>query len=71
MEEMGVNLRDMFGNLFPTKTVRRKMKVAEARGYLIREEQERLVSERQLNPVRELDRYACFEAPVAEACAIA
>ena len=29
MEEMGVNLRDMFGNLFPAKTVRRKMKVAE------------------------------------------
>jgi ATP-dependent HslUV protease ATP-binding subunit HslU len=28
MEEMGVNLRDMFGNLFPSKTVRRKMKVA-------------------------------------------
>ena len=28
---MGVNIKDMFGNLFPTKTVRRKMKVAEAR----------------------------------------
>jgi ATP-dependent HslUV protease ATP-binding subunit HslU len=48
MEEMGVNLRDMFGNLFPTKTVRRKMKVAEARSYLIREEQERLADMEQI-----------------------
>jgi ATP-dependent HslUV protease ATP-binding subunit HslU len=43
MEEMGVNLRDMFGNLFPTKTVRRKMSVADALAYLTRDEQERLV----------------------------
>ena len=42
MEEMGVNLKDMFGNLFPTKTVRRKMKVADARSYLLRDEQENL-----------------------------
>ena len=48
MEEMGVNLRDMFGNLFPTKTVRRKMKVAEARSYLVREEQERLADMEQI-----------------------
>ena len=48
MEEMGVNLRDMFGNLFPTKTVRRKMKVAEARSYLIRDEQERLADMEQI-----------------------
>src|SRR5687768_13359821 len=39
MEEMGVNLRDMFGNLFPSKTVRRKMRVGDALGYLIRDEQ--------------------------------
>ncbi len=31
MEEMGVNLRDMIGNLFPNKTVRRKIKIAEAK----------------------------------------
>ncbi len=43
MEEMGVNFRDMFGNLFPTKTVRRKIKVAEAQAYLLREEQENLI----------------------------
>ena len=48
MEEMGVNLKDMFGNLFPAKTVRRKMKVAEARAYLIREEQENLVDMEQI-----------------------
>ncbi len=48
MEEMGVNLRDMFGNLFPTKTVRRKMRVADALGYLIRDEQERLVDMEQI-----------------------
>src|SRR5688572_13224583 len=48
MEEMGVNLRDMFGNLFPTKTVRRKMKVAEALVYLVREEQERLADMEQI-----------------------
>ena len=43
MEEMGVNLRDMFGNLFPTKTVRRKIKISEARKVLLRDEQESLV----------------------------
>jgi len=49
MEEMGVNFRDMFGNLFPSKTVRRKMKVHEARNYLLREEQETLVDLEQIN----------------------
>lgn len=48
MEEMGVNLRDMFGNLFPSKTVRRKMKVAEALTYLVRDEQERLADMEQI-----------------------
>ncbi len=48
LEEMGVNLKDMFGNLFPTKTVRRKMKVAEARAYILRDEQERLVEMEQI-----------------------
>lgn len=43
MEEMGVNLRDMFGNLFPAKTVRRKIKISEARKVLLRDEQESLV----------------------------
>jgi ATP-dependent HslUV protease ATP-binding subunit HslU len=48
MEEMGVNLRDMFGNLFPTKTVRRKMKIAEAMAYLVRDEQEHLADMDQI-----------------------
>lgn len=48
MEEMGVNLRDMFGNIFPTKTVRRKMRVIDAKTYLIREEQESLADMEQI-----------------------
>lgn len=48
MEEMGVNLKDMFGNLFPPKTVRRKMRVADARAYLERDEQERLIDMEQI-----------------------
>lgn len=49
MEEMGVNFRDMFGNLFPQKTVRRKMNVSDARQYLLRDEQENLVDLEQIN----------------------
>lgn len=48
MEEMGVNLRDMFGNLFPSKTVRRKMRISDARAYLLRDEQENLVDMEQI-----------------------
>jgi ATP-dependent HslUV protease ATP-binding subunit HslU len=48
MEEMGVNLKDMFGNLFPSKTVRRKMRVADAYAYILREEQENLVDMDQI-----------------------
>jgi ATP-dependent HslUV protease ATP-binding subunit HslU len=43
MEEMGVNFRDMFGNLFPSKIVRRKIKISEAQSFLLREEQENLI----------------------------
>lgn len=49
MEEMGVNMKDMFGNLFPTKTVKRKMRVAEAKMQMLRDEQERLVDMEQIN----------------------
>jgi ATP-dependent HslUV protease ATP-binding subunit HslU len=48
MEEMGVNFRDMFGNMFPQKSVRRKMKISEARAYLIRDEQESLIDMEQI-----------------------
>jgi len=43
MEEMGVNLKDMFGNLFPSKTVRRKMKLVDAKATLLRDEQDNLI----------------------------
>ncbi len=48
MEEMGVNLRDMMGNMFPSKTVTRKLTIAEARAYLLRDEQESLVDMEQI-----------------------
>jgi ATP-dependent HslUV protease ATP-binding subunit HslU len=48
MEEMGVNFRDMFGNLFPAKTVRRKIKISEAKRYMLRDEQESLVDMEQI-----------------------
>ncbi len=48
MEEMGVNIRDMMGNLFPTKTVRRKIKISEAKTHLLRDEQENLVDMEQI-----------------------
>ena len=48
MEEMGVNLKDMFGNLFPNKTVRRKMKISEAKKNLLRDELENLVDMEQI-----------------------
>lgn len=43
MEEMGVNLRDMFGNMFPSKTVQKKLTIGEARKIMLRDEQEKLV----------------------------
>lgn len=43
MEEMGVNFGDMLGNMFPKKTKHRKVKIAEAREYLLRDEQENLI----------------------------
>jgi len=49
MEEMGVNFRDMFGNLFPTKTVRRKIKISDAKVHLLREEQENLIDAEQIH----------------------
>jgi ATP-dependent HslUV protease ATP-binding subunit HslU len=43
MEEMGVNFRDMLGNMFPSRSVNKKVTIGEARHYFIREEQESLV----------------------------
>ncbi|MBW2504757.1 MAG: ATP-dependent protease ATPase subunit HslU [Deltaproteobacteria bacterium] len=42
-EEMGFNMKEMFGNLFPKKTKRRRMKVREAQELLVDIEAEKLV----------------------------
>jgi ATP-dependent HslUV protease ATP-binding subunit HslU len=47
-EEMGVNLRDMLGNMFPAKKVRKKLTVGEARKVMLRDEQENLVDSEQI-----------------------
>ncbi len=43
MEEMGINLREMLSNMLPTKTKRRKVRVAEAKRLLAQEEAQKLV----------------------------
>jgi len=43
MEEMVVNLSDMFGNTFPKRTRRRRVKVPEALEILTREESQKLI----------------------------
>lgn len=42
-EELGMNIKEMFGNLFPKKTKRKRMKVSEARELMIEAEAEKLV----------------------------
>jgi ATP-dependent HslUV protease ATP-binding subunit HslU len=48
-EEMGFNIKEMFGNLFPKQTKHRKMTVREARELLIDQEAERLVDMEKVN----------------------
>ena len=43
LEEMGVNVQEMFGNIFPKKNKQRKMTVAEARQVLSQEEAQKLI----------------------------
>jgi ATP-dependent HslUV protease ATP-binding subunit HslU len=43
VEDMGLNMKEMFGNIFPQKTKRRKVKVPEAMEILAQEEAQRLV----------------------------
>ena len=43
LEEMGVNLQDLFGNLMPKKMKRRKVTIAEARVILTNEEAQKLI----------------------------
>ncbi len=42
-EEMGINIKEMFGNIFPKQTKQRRIKVSEARELLIDIEAEKLV----------------------------
>ena len=43
VEEMGINMKDMLGNMFQGRTKHRKMRVDEAMEYLMQEEEERLI----------------------------
>src|SRR5436853_1949308 len=43
VEEMGINMKDMLGNMFKGRSKRRKMRVDEAMEYLMQEEEERLI----------------------------
>jgi ATP-dependent HslUV protease ATP-binding subunit HslU len=48
VEEMGVNLNDLFGGMMPKKTKRRKMKIKDARKYLTQEEAQKLIDMEQV-----------------------
>ncbi len=43
LEEMGIHLKDMLSNLMPTRTKRRRVRIAEARRLLVQEEAQKLV----------------------------
>jgi ATP-dependent HslUV protease ATP-binding subunit HslU len=43
MDEMGMNLQDLFGNILPKKNKKRKFKVSDARRVLEKEEAEKLI----------------------------
>ena len=43
LEEMDINLKEMFGSMFPGRTKQRKVKVSEAREVLFQEESQRLI----------------------------
>ena len=47
IEELGVNLQDLFGGMMPKRMKRRKMTVAEARKYLTQEEAQKLIDMEQ------------------------
>jgi ATP-dependent HslUV protease ATP-binding subunit HslU len=48
MEEMQENLKEMLGNLLPSRTRRRKVKVSEARRILTQEEADKLVDKEEV-----------------------
>jgi len=43
VEEMGLNIQDLLGPMFPKKIKKRKMKIPDARRYLIQEESQKLI----------------------------
>jgi ATP-dependent HslUV protease ATP-binding subunit HslU len=43
IEEMDINFKEMFGNIFPNRTKQRKVKISEAREILLQEEAQRLI----------------------------
>jgi ATP-dependent HslUV protease ATP-binding subunit HslU len=43
IEDMGINMKDMFGNLFPKKTKKRKVKIPEAIDFIAKEEAQKLI----------------------------
>jgi ATP-dependent HslUV protease ATP-binding subunit HslU len=43
VEEMGLNIQDLFGPMFPKKVKKRKMTIAEARKFMIQEESQKLI----------------------------
>ncbi|MBM4158138.1 MAG: ATP-dependent protease ATPase subunit HslU [Ignavibacteria bacterium] len=43
LEEMGMNLQDLFGNLMPKKTKKRKLNIADAKKVLTAEESQKLI----------------------------
>jgi ATP-dependent HslUV protease ATP-binding subunit HslU len=43
LEEMGINIQEMFGNILPKKSKRRKLSVGEARQMLTQEEAQKLI----------------------------
>ena len=49
MEEMGVNIQDMLGNIMPKRRIKRKMTVAAARDVLRQQEAEKLVDSEDVN----------------------
>ncbi len=51
MEEMDINLKDVFAGMFGQRTKKRKMRVAEAIDYLVQEEEQKLIDMEQVTRV--------------------
>jgi ATP-dependent HslUV protease ATP-binding subunit HslU len=51
VEEMDINLKDMFSGMFGQRTKKRKMRVAEAIDYLVQEEEQKLIDMEQVTRV--------------------